>query len=138
MKRYIRSSRYSGESSAEMLNDYVLNHLLGENCQDDFINSFIDSLGLDLDGRLVGLRSGDYYTRVRADLDGITGFVVGQIMSKSHAGYVPFTEPFEVVEVSQPAIRFAMAPDGTITSMHGRLSDALEGGRRNASRYDDM
>ena len=138
MKRYIRSSRYSGESSAEMLNDYVMNHFLGENCQDDFINSFIDSLGLDLDGRLVGLRSGNFRTKVRADFDGIEEFVVNQIMSKSHAGYVPFTEPFEVFEIPQPAIRFEMTPDGTITSMRGRFSDALEGGRRNASRYDDM
>ena len=122
-----------------MLDEYVRNHSVGESGQNQFVKDFIDAIGINLDGRLIELRSGSDSARVFATFEDIRSFVVSQIMSAQTypESYTPYTEPFEVVEIRQPSIRWEMSPDGTISS-RSRFSDALEGGRRNAQRYDDV
>ena len=122
----------------EMFNEYVQNNGLGAEGQTEFVEKFIAALGLECDGRLVKIKlAPDWITTMRASTEGVTDLLVRQIMSKGFGNFVPFDEPFEIIECAQPSIRWEMHPDGTITSRTGNLAEALEGGMKNAAMYED-
>lgn len=108
----------------EMLNNYVATHLVGSYEQSEFVKQFIEALGLELDGRWFILRS-DFDCKIQATLGEITIFVVNQVMSRAQFNcFEPFQNEFQVVEMKQPV------------PSRSNFFEALEGGRRNAEKYD--
>lgn len=121
----------------EMLNDYVMNHLLGESGQAQFVTDFITALGLELDGRLVKFQSGEFCTKIRAGRNEIETFICGQIMSKSFGCFEEYSEPFSIIEIEQPAMEWGILPDGTIVS-YPRVLAGIEQGAKNAAKTENM
>ena len=89
----------------EMLNNYVHTHKLGEREQNAFIDSFIEALGLDLDGRWFCLNSGKFNHKMNATRDDVATFICNQLMSNGMYGlYEDYNEEFTIVEISQPKL----------------------------------
>ena len=118
----------------EMMNDYVKNHLLGDDSLTQFVNDFIKAIGIELDGRLVEIRS-NWGTKIRATFEGVEEFICNQIMSNSFGCFDDFTEPFQIIETAQPAVEWGMFLDGTIVS-NPRMLAEIEKGKKKAAETE--